>query len=77
VRQHFSVTGGAGTLVSATITEFETAGATPEDDPLLHCVEERVQAVAGSFPHTFSAGELRALVGEVRKTCPLDEDQRE
>jgi hypothetical protein len=59
------------------ITEFETARAAPEDDPLLHCVEERVQAVAGGFPHTFSAGELRALVAEVRKTCPLDEDQRE
>jgi uncharacterized protein len=77
VRQHFSVTSGAGTLVSATITEFETAGATPEDDPMLHCFEERVQARVGSFPHTFSADELRALVREVRITCPLDEGQRE
>jgi hypothetical protein len=77
VRQHFPVTGGAGTIVSATITEFETAGATQEDDPVLHCVEERIQAMAGSFPHTFSADELRALVREVQETCPFDEDRHQ
>jgi hypothetical protein len=61
--------------VSATIAEFETAGATEEDDPVLHCFEERVQAMAGSFPHTFSADDLRMLVREVKETCRLDEGQ--
>lgn len=77
VRQHFSVTGGPGTIASATITRFETAGATQEEDPVMHCVEGRVQAMAGSFPHTFSADELRALVREVQETCPLDEDHHD
>jgi hypothetical protein len=75
VRRHFPVTGGEGTVVSATIGEFETAGATEEDDPVLHCFEEKVQAMAGSFPHTFSANDLRVLVREVEETCGLDEGE--
>jgi uncharacterized protein YecT (DUF1311 family) len=75
VRRHFSTTGDADAVVSATIAEFETAGATEEDDPVLHCFEERVQAMAGSFPHTFSADDLRMLVREVEETCRLDEGQ--
>ena len=58
-------------------TSFETAEATQEDDPVLHCVGERVQALAGSLPHTFSADELRALVREVQEACPLDQGRHE
>jgi uncharacterized protein len=75
IRRHFPVTGGEGTVVSATIGAFETAGATREDDPVLHCFEERVQAMAGSFPHMFNADDLRVLVREVEETCQLDEGQ--
>lgn len=72
VRRSFSVTGGRGTVVSATIAEFEMADPTQEDDSVLSCFWKRVQAKAGSVPHTVSADELRALVREVQETCSID-----
>lgn len=72
VRRHFSATDGGEAVVSATIAAFETAGATAEDDPVLACFEDKVQAMAGSFPHTFSAQQLGALVRAVEETCGLD-----
>jgi hypothetical protein len=72
VRRHFSATGGGEAVVSATIAAFETAGAMAEDDPVLACFEDKVQAMAGSFPHTFSAEQLGVLVGAVEETCELN-----
>jgi hypothetical protein len=61
------------TFTPHSLTSFETAEAAQEDDPVLHCVGEKVQALAGSLLHRFSADELRVLVREVQEARPLDQ----